>query len=304
MYEIAVFCRNSLTEESCNSIHSFLLSQQCSDGGFQGRSKESDLYYTAFALASFFCRYCKTEFPSKGLPKAKKEANLDFIHLCSLLRCYNLLSLLSYPSIKEEKRQKILSFVERYRSLDGGYHHEIPGNEHASLYGCFLAYQTYLMQGQIVPHFFSCISSIDTLKSQDGSYSNQPGLPSGNTTSTSAAMILLDAAGKKSSADLIPWILLHRHTSGGFLATQKSSIPDLLSTSVALYALYTVHYPLDSIKSPSLEFIESHWEETGGFLGTILDPIADCEYTFYALLALGVLHINLEEKSNSCKIME
>jgi len=282
MYEIASQCRAFLTQEACNQIYSFLLSQKCEDGGFRGRGQKSDLYYTAFATASFMALGKTLEDNSVlGYLEKFTEEKLDFIHLCSLLRCYDLLGFFSYPKISEEKRQKIFSFIEKYRSQDGGYHHESPGSIYASLYGCFLAYQAYHFSRKALPQISSLASSIERLKLQDGSYTN--------TTTTSAALVLSKAMGKAPCPETISSLLMHRHPSGGFLAAKGSNIPDLLSTCVALYALRVSEYPFQKIRSSSLEFIESHWEETGGFLGTLLDPVADCEYTFYALLGLGSL---------------
>ncbi|NUM33600.1 MAG: terpene cyclase/mutase family protein [Candidatus Brocadiae bacterium] len=292
MYTIASFVQKIFPPEACKRIYSFLISQQNPDGGFRGRGKASDLYYAAFAIASLMAIGKSIESRSFLEYLAKfEEESLDFIHLCSLLRCHDLLYLLCGSGISIEKKQKTFLEIEKYRSMDGGYNHEVKHGSISSVYGCFLAHQAYSLSGQPFPASPFLASCLKNLQASDGSYSNEPGLKTGNTTATSAAMILLsNTISTEEKYRLVSWLLLQRHSSGGFYAAPKASIPDMLSTSVALYALTTLKYSLKSMRLSCLEFIESHWEETGGFLGTLLDPVADCEYTFYALLALGSLY--------------
>ena len=77
--------------------------------------------------------------------------------------------------------------------------------------------------------------------------------------------------------------------SGGFLPFPGAPVPDLLSTAVALHALDGLQLPLENIKDPTLDFIDTLWSADGGFHGNWTDDTLDCEYTYYGLLALGHL---------------
>jgi prenyltransferase beta subunit len=87
-------------------------------------------------------------------------------------------------------------------------------------------------------------------------------------------------------------MLARSRATGGFLAAPLAPIPDLLSTATAIHALALAQTPLDDIKQPTLEFIDSLWSTEGAFAGNWLDETLDCEYTYYGLLALG--HLNGE----------
>ncbi len=72
--------------------------------------------------------------------------------------------------------------------------------------------------------------------------------------------------------------------SGGWRQNEGISIPDMLSTSVALFAL--AQYG----KQPcyvSSYFVDAHWQEDGSFAPNLYDRQSDVEYVFYGLLALG-----------------
>ncbi|MBP8960090.1 MAG: hypothetical protein KBG40_06650 [Bacteroidales bacterium] len=83
-------------------------------------------------------------------------------------------------------------------------------------------------------------------------------------------------------------VMLYYNNHGGFFAGHGSTVPDLLSTSVALYALRFSDADLSMIKPDCLSFIDSMYCK-GGFYGNELDTEPDIEYTFYGLLALGAL---------------
>jgi hypothetical protein len=87
------------------------------------------------------------------------------------------------------------------------------------------------------------------------------------------------------------WLLARQHSSGGFFAAPAAPIPDLLSTATALHALASLQVPLDPIREPALDFLDSLWTSRGGFFGSWADDTLDVEYTYYGLLALG--HLSL-----------
>ena len=135
-------------------------------------------------------------------------------------------------------------------------------------------------------------ASLARLRAADGSYANLPGLTSGVTTATAAAVLVLRHLDDALDRTAGLWLLDRCHARGGFFASSATPVPDLLSTATALHALSALHVPIAGLRDPCLDFVDSLWTNRGGFFGTWADDTADCEYTFYALLALG--HLSLE----------
>lgn len=87
-------------------------------------------------------------------------------------------------------------------------------------------------------------------------------------------------------ASLTERLLSMQHELGGFRAHEGVAMPDMLSTAVALFALYqTGVTPCYDVRP----FVEAHWQEDGSFAATLLDEHGDVEYEFYGLLTLGSL---------------
>ena len=87
------------------------------------------------------------------------------------------------------------------------------------------------------------------------------------------------------------WLLTQCLPEGGFRATPRAPLPDLLSTATAIHALAGLERPLEPIREPCLDFVDSLWTNRGAFHGHWADDHLDCEYTYYGLLALG--HLSL-----------
>jgi hypothetical protein len=218
---------------------------------------------------------------------------LDFVHLACLARCW---ADLPEEAPQPEARQEILCRIEDCRSADGGYA-QAPGAEHGTAYGCFLALGAYQDLEAGLPEPAGLLHCLGSLRTQDGAYANEHHLSTGATPATAAAVTLLRHLGQpvEPSTSLGPgpgvaeWLLARVHQRGGFLATASAPIPDLLSTATALHALAGMAAPLDAVREPCLDFIDSLWTSKGAFFGNWLDDTPDCEYTYYGLLALGHL---------------
>lgn len=102
---------------------------------------------------------------------------------------------------------------------------------------------------------------------------------SGGGTNAWALSLLLDSDEKAGEC-----IRKMQDSSGGFLSNSGASIPDMLSTAAALFALKCSG--IKPTTSP-LDFIEAHWQDNGSFMDNLADGAADIEYLFYGLLALG-----------------
>jgi prenyltransferase beta subunit len=288
MLQVARLSPNLLGDSSA-LVSRFARSQHLPDGGFADRSGVSDLYYTVFGLD---CLLALREDPPNAESRAYLErfgggAGLDFVHLACLARCW---AALSRGNFERVPREDILRRIEGYRSRDGGYAQN-PGAETGGVYAAFLALGAYEDLGVAQPEQGRLLGSLKSLRAADGAYANQPGAARGLTTNTAAAILLLRHLGEAPGGELADWLLERAHPQGGFFALEDAPIPDLLSTATALHALTAMQTPLDTVREPCLDFIDSLWTNRGGFYGSWADDEIDCEYTYYALLSLG--HLSL-----------
>jgi hypothetical protein len=323
MLQVARLAPKSLGDAT-DLVVNFLRSQFNPDGGVKDRAGNSDLYYTVFGLEGLLALRADALTPSPGTPACDElsrvgegrgggssfdvgcspsierehptatylrsfgdGADLDFVHLSCLARCY---ASLPKPLRTNLPTDALLRHVERFRTPDGAYD-ATPRAKHGSLYGCFLSLGAYEDLGREIPDPAALIRCAQSLRTPDGGYANDLGMPLGLTPSTAAAATLLRHLGSPVPDDVVPWLLARHHPEGGFFATPDAPIPDLLSTATALHALAGLHADLEAIKEPCLDFLDTLWTNKGAFYGTWEDDTPDAEYTYYALLSLG--HLSL-----------
>jgi hypothetical protein len=278
-----------LLGESADRVAEFLRSQQNPDGGFRDRAGRSDLYYTVFGLDGLLA--LRTDLPA-GIARDYLRGfgdgdGLDFVHLGCLARCWAALP----PAMRAEApADQLLARVEAHRSGDGGYA-PVPGSPDGTLYACFVAAGAYQDLGRPMAEPLRMLGTINRLEAADGGYANQRDMPLGLTPSTAAAVTLLRHLDRPVPPALGDWLLARCRPEGGFYATPVAPLPDLLSTATALHALACMQVPLDTIREPCLDFLDTLWTNKGAFHGTWADDALDCEYTYYALLSLG--HLSL-----------
>jgi len=276
-----------LLSDAADLTATFLSSRINPDGGFQNRDGASDLYYTVFGLEGL--RALQRETPAErtrafveGLGEGR---TLDFVHAACLARCWaNLESSAAAPS------DAIVELLESHRTPDGGYNPR-RDSAHGTAYGGFLALGAYQDLGLLLPKPEALLACIESLRSSDGGYANQPGAAVGLTPSTAAAVTVCRALECRAPEAAAEWLLERCLPDGGFFATPLAPLPDLLSTATALHALTGAGVSLDSIRESCLNFVDSLWSNQGGFYGHWSDDVQDCEYTYYGLLALG--HLSL-----------
>ncbi len=275
--------------DSASLVAEFLRSKINDDGGFSDREGRSDLYYTVFGLEGL--RAVQVELPSDVSSAYVRSfgdgAGLDFVHLCSLVRCG---ANLQNSFFRDEHADKIISRIEQYRTADGGYH-GTPAKSRGSAYGALLAWGAYADLGKDLPESERLLTALLGLQLPDGSFANEPGLPQGTTTATAAAVMLCRYLQQSLPQATGDWLLQQVHPSGGFLATPRAPLPDLLSTATALHALESLEVDFSSLRDLCLDFVDSLWSAEGGFHGHWADDDLDAEYTSYGLLALGHLGI-------------
>ncbi len=282
----AVSRAENVLGSSVGLVVEYLLSQINPDGGFSARDGRSDLYYSLFGaealvglnadvpverIVGFFYQFTGLE-------------SLDIVHLASLVRC---LADLSQP-LGSQLKKLLIRRLSRYRSADGGYDTKID-SETGTMYGCFLAVGLCQDLGVDVPAPDKLLGCIESLHRPDGSYANDKSIVPGSTPAAAAAVTILHYFDRPVNGSTLDWLGGQFLPSGGCLAVPAAPMADLLSTAVAVHGLALAGVPLDNLKEPTLDFIDSLWNGRGGFYGNSADATADCEYTYYGLLALGRL---------------
>lgn len=272
--------------ESSELVASFLKQQQSPAGGFVDRTGSTDLYYTVFGLDGLIAVHHDAATPSVRtyLESFGNGDGLDFVHLACLARAWAAVARGAPPVPVEE----LLTRLERFRSRDGGYN-PTAGADVGTAYAAFLALGAYQDVRRELPNAERVLQSLEALRSSDGAYGNQPGMPLGQTSATAAVIALGRQLGERLDESAGDWLLARVHPQGGFTAAPGVPAPDLLSTATALHALATLQRPLDAIREPCLDFVDSLWTNRGAFYGHWADDHVDCEYTYYGLLALGHL---------------
>jgi hypothetical protein len=277
--------------EATPLVEGFLRSRLAAGGGgFLDRDDRPDLYYSVFGIEGL--RALLVE--ESTLPDLRPwlagfgdGEGLDFVHLCCLARCHANAGLVGTTAAW---REALAARIEGWRCEDGGYH-QAPGRKKSSAYGCLIAWGAYQDLGLIPPAPWRVAECMGSLRTPDGAWSNEPGIPVGSTTATAAMVALHRHLEMTPPAEAVDWLMRRCLPGGGFLAMPNAPLPDLLSTAVALHALDAVQADFSRLKEPCLDFVDSLWNATGGFHGNWTDDVLDCEYTYYGLLALG--HLSL-----------
>ncbi len=273
--------------DSAPLVAEFLRARRHECGGFLDRGGRPDLYYTVFGLEGLMALRAQPEAERlrPWLQSHGEGEGLDFIHLCCLARCW---SSVGRESLDPAVRAALLARVERFRSADGGYN-QAPGREHGTAYGCLLGWSAHEDLGSSAPDCERLIESLLALRTPDGGWSNERGLPVGVTPAAAAAVALCRHLGLPMASATRDWLLAQALPTGGFRALPGLPLPDLLSTAVALHALDALQTDLTALRESCLDFVDSLWSAEGGFHGNWTDHELDCEYTYYGLLALGHL---------------
>ena len=286
MLQVARLAPQSLGD-SAELVRDLVLSRQCEDGGFRGRDSKSDLYYSGFAVDALTA--LSVELPEERiLPYLQGFGDgdgLDFVHLCCLARIW---SAMKTASLEREKLATLLSRVESFRTVEGGYNQK-PDAKHGSAYGCLLAYGAYADHKLMPPDPPGILRCLDALRTTDGAWTNDLNITMGNSLATGAAVTLCRNLHHPLTKQTSDWLLGCFFKRGGFLPFPGAPMPDLLSTAVTLHALEGMQVSLEAIKDRCLDFVDSLWSGSGGFHGHWADDELDIEYTYYGLLALGHL---------------
>lgn len=277
----------SVLGDSADLVKEFVLARQCPDGGFRGRSEESDLYYTGFAIDALTA--LQVPLPEASLVPYLRAfgdgESLDFVHLCCLARAW---SAMTSEAIDPSILSAIFSRIEGFRAEEGGYSQDV-GSALGSAYGCLLAYGGYADHGRKPEDVEGIGRCLNSLVKPEGSWANDTKITMGNSLATGAAITISRNLRFPIPSATKDWLINCFYLRGGFLPFQGAPMPDLLSTAVTLHALDGMQVDLTPFKEPCLDFVDSLWNAEGGFHGYWADDELDIEYTYYGLLALGHL---------------
>lgn len=288
MLQVARLAPSLLGEDATRRVEGFVRSQFHSSGGFLDRDRRNpDLYYTVFGLDALTALQAALPQEILAFLDSKETINnLDFIHLCSLVRCFSC-----FPQ-RAGAVTALLQRIEAYRSSDGGYNQTGEAMSCGSAYASFLAYGAYSDHGMTLPDPDGVVDCLASLFQKCGGWSNDARIPVANVPASAAAIAVGRNLGVPFPAVAAEFLLECFHPeSGGFAPFPGAPLPDLLTTAVALHALDGLQCPLGQIKEPCLDYLDTLWTAEGGFHGSWEDDVLDLEYTYYGLLALG--HLSL-----------
>ncbi len=277
-----------LTDDAKHLILSFLKNQINPDGGFKGKSGESDIYYTLFGLSTavILDNLEILEDASTYIDAYSDIESLDFVHLTSYIRCVSILSFLD-KRCADRRLDTLFTLLEKYRADDGGYSYSRNNPIDGSIYASFLARLAYERSGRRMPGPGKIRACIKKYKTTDQAYAEAMDIQSGTTTVTAAAIIMLKELSGITDRRAGDWLIERQGAHGGFYSSPQAPTPDLLSTASAVFALNTVRCNHDKINEKCLDFTEDLMRENGGISGCANDAVPDCEYTFYGLLTIG-----------------
>ena len=278
-----------LLGEGAQLVEGFLRGQMTAEGAFADREGRSDLYYTVFGMEGLLALRLEPDWErlSGWLRGFHGGEGLDFVHLCCLARCWNAVPA-GAARLPEHDRAGLLERLGQWRSADGGFHQR-QGADRCSAYGSLLGWAAHHDLQAGLPDDGFLTDCLAALRTPDGGYANEPGIPHGTTPATAAAVALHRHLRRTPHPATGSWLLAQIHPDGGFKAMPGAPLPDLLSTAVALHALDGMQVSFASHKEALLDYVDTLWSAEGGFHGHWADDALDVEYTYYGLLALGHL---------------
>lgn len=289
---------------------SFILDRRNDDGGFDGRSAQSDLYYTAFALrtlamldrldlhvADAAARYAQSCRPTNLIDLASILSIRWLGHAASGSASAPDGSTPPVPAKTASGFANASSFIESFRHHDGGYS-LLPGAGRSSTYQTFLALLCCELAGRAPSRIREIREFVLQRRREDGGFAEVAALPRSSINATAAAVASLLILGEPGQSLTMAGEFLARsqRPDGGWPATAHAPRSDLLSTFTALTAIEAIGSAGAEYESVSrcntataVDLIHRCRTGSGGYGGVPGDILADVEYTFYAVGALALL---------------
>jgi hypothetical protein len=266
---------------STDATRTFVLNRINPDGGLQGRTGQSDLYYTAFGIDLLHATAPIPDSPftihaplTAYLLRFGSGDNLGFMDLVSLTRARSRLMPDQTPP---EWRQSIANHITRFRAADGGYASQ-SGSSVSSATATYMARIAFESLGIDPDNPATLCASLASLATPDGAFSNLPGMPAGNTQSTAASLILLNHFGWQPPGGVPPLGITAPHGNATLVPAGLTPLPHTLS-------------PLhpSPFTPPSPSWLLDRLDDSGGFLSFPNAPIPDLLASGTALFALSCL---------------
>ncbi len=278
----------------------FILSTQCSSGGFRGRSEASvDLYYTAFALRGLVLLGEIDDADCLGGVAHFLELTREHVHTPADLFSYTFCFSLAGQTENEAERRRLASCWQKYRLPDGCYAAST-ATRYSSTYTTFLAANAFDLLD--ASEHKSAIDHVPILRRQrpDGGFVELEPLKQSGTNPTAAAIALLkslsgargletpglEAANPNATVD---FLLARQLPDGGFQANTKIPVSDLLSSFTAFVALSDLGEERRCNLNALENYISQRKMSCGGYCGADWDQQCDVEYTFYGLALKSLL---------------
>ena len=287
----------------------FILSQQNDDGGFGGRGmpsedrsappegRESDLYYTAFAIRALSALRGFEGDDAQRVSRyllASRQRHASVIDVVSWLYSALMVQAASGIDVLADADPgwpvQLAAVLEGFRTADGGYAKTREGAV-GSTYHSFLVALCLELINQPVPSPELLVKFMLDRQRDDGGFVEISPMKRSGTNPTAAAIAVLmlhSTIGKHLREDVLAFLKDVRSDEGGFQANSRIPFADSLST----FTGYLTCLDLDEHKllSPARveQFIMSLEQPGGGFRAATWDQATDVEYTFYALGTLGL----------------
>lgn len=283
--QTATNCHLLIPRVAAKKMAAFVVNCQNSNGGFSGRTEESDLYYSYFAVE--ILNILGESIPGSFadyLQNLSDIHNFDLVHLSCYIHCYTG----NHENRKISAHTGFLiKQLQQFRTLNGAVSMQ-KNAKTGSVYACFLYCLASSALQSKIENANRIIEFITKNQSKNGYYSANTGDNKGVLPVTCAAVSVLHFFNHPVSSKTTEW-LVNLFWEGGFRAAVNSPVSDLLSTATALYVFFSCNYNIQPFKHEAMQFIQSLWCENGGFYAHKFDTDTDCEFTYYALLGLGVL---------------
>lgn len=267
-------------------ITEYFLSAQMENGGFCGRKRTSDLYYTAFALRGLFLLGGLNDaaLQQSVADYLEQERNRPFtaVELSSYIFCISILFTVLGQEIPPEERTWMKERLYRFQKADRcfGTSENTP---YSSTYQTFLTSVSLEMLGENEAVRQIPVEPILRRQRADGGFVELEPLRESGTNPTAAAVGFLklretEPADKPAAVN---FLLQRQGTTGGFQANTKIPIADLLSSFTAMTALNDLNAAERSDVVSLNRFLRGLQLPDGGYFGAEWDKQSDVEYTFY-----------------------
>ena len=285
---------SSLSESFTDRIMKFVAEQQMPDGGYRGRSGESDLYYTDFA-ARILSLLSSDSITFRGLHRwitTRQPEPRNIVECFNILNIKRILGKFDIPIFVDESQ--LMVCIQSQELPSGGFSR--PGGKSISVYNTFLASLCFQMLNHEYVKLDAMLSALHGLRRPDGGYSETSGESISQTNATAAAVACLMMHESLDADDMesaLKYLISMQSSEGGLFAQPSAPEADLLSTYTGMVCIFGLDGFERMDLSSTAKFVRNLMHQNGGFRACLSDGEADVEYTYYGLGVLALLRVYL-----------